>query len=89
MAARFLPGNRLTLLNSGAEYFPALIRAIDEATHEVHLESYIFEDDVTGREVADAMARAARRGVTVRVLVDGFGAREFVDRLQQIGRAHV
>ncbi len=82
MAARFLPGNRLTLLNSGAEYFPALIKAIDEATHEVHLESYIFEDDVTGREVADAMARAARRGVTVRVLVDGFGARGFADRLQ-------
>lgn len=32
MAARFLPGNRLTLLNSGAEYFPALIKAIDEPT---------------------------------------------------------
>ncbi|WP_300453882.1 cardiolipin synthase ClsB [Accumulibacter sp.] len=82
MTPKFLPGNRLTLLNSGAEYFPALIEAIDAATHEVHLESYIFEDDVTGRAVADAMIRAARRGVTVRVLVDGFGAREFADRLQ-------
>ncbi|MCB1966307.1 MAG: cardiolipin synthase ClsB, partial [Candidatus Accumulibacter sp.] len=72
MTARFLPGNRLTLLNSGAEYFPALIGAIDGARHEVHLESYIFEDDGTGRAVAEAMARAARRGVAVRVLVDGF-----------------
>jgi len=82
MAPKFLPGNRLTLLNSGAEYFPALIAAIDEARHDVHLESYIFEDDATGRAVVDAMTNAARRGVTVRVLVDGFGAPEFADRLQ-------
>ncbi|HMW55084.1 MAG TPA: cardiolipin synthase ClsB [Accumulibacter sp.] len=82
MTAEFLSGNRLTLLNSGAEYFPALIKAIDKARHEVHLESYIFEDDTTGRAVAAAMAHAARRGVTVRVLVDGFGAPEFAKRLQ-------
>ncbi|HRI92403.1 MAG TPA: phospholipase D-like domain-containing protein, partial [Accumulibacter sp.] len=82
MAAEFLPGNRLTLLNSGSEYFPELIRAIDGARHDVHLESYIFEDDATGRAVAAALSMAARRGVTVRVLVDGFGAREFADRLQ-------
>ena len=82
MAPRFLPGNRLTLLNSGAEYFPALIAAINEARHDVHLESYIFADDATGRAVVDAMTNAARRGVTVRVLVDGFGAPEFSDRLQ-------
>jgi len=72
MTAEFLSGNRLTLLNSGAEYFPALIKAIDKARHEVHLESYIFEDDTTGRAVAAAMAHAARRGVTVRVLVDQY-----------------
>ncbi len=82
MAAEFLPGNRLTLLNSGSEYFPELIRAIDGARHDVHLESYIFEDDATGQAVAAALSMAARRGVTVRVLVDGFGAREFADRLQ-------
>ncbi|HOG02879.1 MAG TPA: cardiolipin synthase ClsB, partial [Accumulibacter sp.] len=60
MVAKFLPGNRLTLLNSGAEYFPALITAINEAKRHVHLESYIFEDDATGRAVAAAMANAAR-----------------------------
>jgi cardiolipin synthase len=79
---RFLPGNQLTLLNSGAEYFPALLAAINQATHDVHLESYIFEDDDTGRAVAAALAMAARRGVTVRVLVDGFGAAGFAERLQ-------
>lgn len=82
MTARFLPGNRLTLLNSGVEYFPALIKAINEAQHDVHLETYIFEDDDTGRAVAEAMANAAQRGVTVRVLVDGFGAQKFAERLQ-------
>jgi len=77
MAAEFKPGNHLTLLNSGAEYFPALLTAINEAQHEVHLESYIFEDDNTGRAVAEALMTAARRGITVRLLVDGFGAPDF------------
>ncbi len=70
-------GNKLQLLRSGGEYFPALIAAIDAAAHEVHLEAYIFADDSTGRRVAAALTRAAQRGVAVRVLVDGFGAREF------------
>ena len=73
----FLAGNRLRLLHSGGEYFPALIAAIDAAAHEVHLETYIFADDRTGRLVASALAAAASRGVAVRVLVDGFGARDF------------
>ena len=73
----FVAGNRLSLLESGVEYFPALIAAIDAARHEVHLESYIFADDTTGRRVAAALAGAAQRGVAVRVLVDGFGARDF------------
>ncbi len=72
-----LPGNRLRLLQSGGEYFPALLAAIDGARFEIHLETYIFEDDATGRRVADALARAVRRGVAVRLLVDGFGARGF------------
>lgn len=77
----FLEGNSLRLLHSGGEYFPALIAAIDAAAHEVHLETYIFADDRTGRRVAAALAAAARRGVAVRVLVDGFGARDFASGL--------
>jgi cardiolipin synthase len=81
MRAEFLPGNRITLLETGSAYFPALCAAIDAATQEIHLETYIFEDDQTGRLIAAALARAARRGVRVRVLVDGFGAREFPAKL--------
>ncbi|WP_301102438.1 cardiolipin synthase ClsB [Propionivibrio sp.] len=81
MPADFVPGNRLTLLNSGAEFFPALLIAISEARRDVHLESYIFEHDSTGRAVADALIAAARRGVAVRLLVDGFGTPAFADTL--------
>lgn len=82
MAAEFVDGNRLTLLSCGAEYFPALLAAIESARHSVHLESYIFEDDPSGRPVIDALKRAAGRGVTVRVLVDGFGAPSFAEGIQ-------
>lgn len=77
MAAEFLPGNRLTLLNSGNDYFPALLAAIDAAEIEIYLESYIFADDEIGHEVANALCRAAERGIQVNVTVDGFGARNF------------
>jgi cardiolipin synthase len=77
MKAEFLPGNAITLLETGGDFFPALIEAIDAAQKEFHLETYIFEDDATGRAVAAAMCRAAQRGVTVRVLVDGFGSPDF------------
>ncbi len=77
----FADGNRLCLLCNGVEYFPALIAAIEQARHEVHLETYIFADDATGRRVAASLSAAARRGVAVRLLVDGFGARGFEEGL--------
>lgn len=77
MPLELLPGNRLTLLNSGREYFPALLSALRTAEREIHLESYIFADDDIGNAVAGELVQAAQRGVQVRVLVDGFGARNF------------
>ena len=81
---RYVEGNRLTLLRNGEQYFPALIAAIDGAREEVFLESYIFADDQTGSLVSDALARAAARGVSVHLLVDGFGARDFAPRFRRI-----
>jgi len=80
----YLAGNRLTLLRSGEQYFPALARAIDAAGREVHLETYIFADDETGSLIADALTRAAARGVAVRLLLDGFGARDFAPRFRSM-----
>jgi cardiolipin synthase len=75
---RFTPGNRITLLRDGAEYFPALVRAVDAAEKEVWLESYIFADDPAGRLVAASLMRAAQRGVRVRLLIDGWGAKLYL-----------
>ncbi len=73
----FIDGNRITLLNSGREYFPSLLDEIDRASREIFLESYIFADDEIGNQLIAALIRAADRQVAVRVLVDGFGARDF------------
>src|SRR6185295_13663539 len=75
---RFLPGNRITLLRSGGEYFPSLVHAIDTAEREVWLETYIYADDDVGGIVTAALVRAAQRGIVVRVLVDGWGARHYL-----------
>jgi cardiolipin synthase len=80
----YLSGNRLTLLRNGAQYFPALARAIDAAAQEVFLETYIFADDQTGSLLADALARAAARGVGVHLLLDGFGAQDFAPRFRDL-----
>ena len=77
---RFTAGNAVTLLRSGAQYFPALIDVIGRAERDVWLESYIYADDETGRRVSEALIAAAQRGVNVRVLVDGWGARHYLTR---------
>jgi cardiolipin synthase A/B len=78
----WVEGNRIALLTTGDEYFPALEAAIEAAREEVHLETYIFLDDPTGRRIAECLARASRRGVAVRLLVDGFGAANLVPSLR-------
>src|SRR5882724_3042526 len=81
MAVEFLPGNRLTLLRSGLEYFPALEAAIRGARREVFLETYIYAGDATGRRITHALCEAARRGAAVHLLVDGFGSRDMPEAL--------
>jgi cardiolipin synthase len=67
-------GNQLTLLQNGAAYFPQLCADIDACKSFIYLETYIFSADESGRQVSDALQRAARRDVVVRVLMDGFGS---------------
>ncbi|HEV7801116.1 MAG TPA: cardiolipin synthase ClsB [Burkholderiales bacterium] len=85
----FVQGNRLTLLESGREYFPALEAACDSARREIHVETYIWEDDVAGQRIADALMRAARRGVATYLMIDGFGSKKLgtamVEALKQAG----
>jgi len=78
---RFIAGNRLTLLHNGVEYFPELEAAIDKASLEIFLAAYIFENDDTGRRIAQALKRAAGRGVSVHLLLDGFGSKSLPSEL--------
>ena len=81
--AEYLPGNRLVLLRDGAEFFPALTAAVASAQRVVHLETYIFAEDESGRRIAEALMAAARRGVSVRVIIDAFGCKKFLFRLRE------
>jgi cardiolipin synthase len=74
---KFIGGNHLKLLRNGAEYFPALEAAIQDAKHEVYLETYIYQEDVIGRRIGNALKKAAHRGVKVYLLLDGFGSQDF------------
>src|SRR5690606_1154653 len=89
---RWREGNDIRLLQNGGEYFPALIKAIDGARQSVHLETYIFNLDATGRRVIDALRCAVARGVKVRVVLDGFGcsdtAYDVCDMLTECGVRH-
>ena len=74
--SNFLSGNHIQLLRSGEEYFPALIIAIETAITNIYLQTYIYEVDKAGISVGNALKQAAQRGVTVNVLLDGFGCKD-------------
>ena len=80
--ALFSGGNRIELLRGGAELFPAMRAAIEDAGHDVWLASYIFNDDASAQAVLDALCAAAARGVQLHVVVDGFGSLETLGPLQ-------
>src|SRR5687767_4864938 len=79
----FVPGNRVELLCNGEQFFPALESACDGAQREIHLQTYIFEEDATGRRIAAALSRAAQRGVDVYLLIDAFGSKDLPARFIQ------
>lgn len=66
--------NKVELFFDGRAAFASIYEAINAAREEVLLETYILRDDSTGLEMRKALSRAAARGVTVRVLADGFGS---------------
>ncbi len=83
-------GNKVTVLRSGDEAYPHMVAAIEAAERSVVLSSYIFRADAAGRQFIDALVRAARRGVEVRVLIDGIGAGYFVSpTFSELRRARV
>lgn len=69
-----LGGNAIEPLLTGDEAFPRMLKAIRQAEHHIHLQSFIIGNDDVGREFMDAIASKARQGVRVRVMYDRFGS---------------
>jgi cardiolipin synthase len=66
--------NSLRLLQDARENYPAWLSSIRAATHSIHFENYILQDDSVGREFVSALAERARAGVKVRLLYDWLGS---------------
>ena len=70
-------GNSVAMLRNGDEAYPLMIEAIGQARTSIALSSYIFRADAAGLAVIEALIAAHRRGVQVRVLIDGYGSGYF------------
>ncbi|MBV2357147.1 cardiolipin synthase B [Streptomyces sp. J2-1] len=69
-------GNELTPLRNGDEIFPAMLTAIRSARHTIDMMTFVYWRGQVARDFATALAGRARSGVRVRLLLDGFGAKE-------------
>ncbi len=79
----------LRLVKSGSDYFNLLEQIILEAEMRLHVQVYIFEEDETGHKIAQALIAAAKKGVKVFVVADGYASQDlstsFIDRLKSAG----
>lgn len=84
-----MANNAVQLLINGEEKFPALLLALKMATSHIHIEYYIYENDITGNSIADVLIEKARQGVQVRFLYDDFGShslnKKFINKLKDAG----
>ncbi len=73
-ATTFTTRNKIKLIRGGKPYFDLLLQLINQATETIHLQTYIFDDDETGKLVAEALKAAAGRKVSVHLLADGYAS---------------
>ena len=82
-------GNKVVLLEDGPRTYDAMFAAIDAARDHINMETYILEDDETGRRFADALIAKQRAGVQVNLIRDSVGTirtkKEFFKRLTDAG----
>jgi cardiolipin synthase len=71
--------NKVSLVRGGEEYFSALKDIIRHAERSIHLQTYIFEEDETGEDIARELINASSRGVLVYILLDGYASRKLSD----------
>lgn len=89
LLAGYTHHNKVRLVHGGQDYFSTLVQMIDQARTTIHLQTYIYEQDQTGRMVADALIRAAHRKVQVFILLDGYASqdlsKEFIKEWKDAG----
>ena len=73
-------GNRVRLWENGEEFFPRILELVRAATTSICIETFILADDEVGNPLREALCDACRRGVRVRMLVDGFGSDELSEK---------
>jgi cardiolipin synthase len=79
----YTPNHSIEWIQSGKEYYDNLVQIIDSASAEIHLQTYIFNEDATGKKIADALLRAADRGVRIFVLIDAYGSQGMGNTFQK------
>lgn len=88
-AANSTTKNRVELIQGGSDYFTLLNKLINEASQSIHFQTYIYDDDETGRQVTNALIAAARRGVKIFMLLDQYGSqglsKEWVKKVRDAG----
>ncbi|WP_221031790.1 cardiolipin synthase [Actomonas aquatica] len=88
-ASEPVSGNRVRLLTNGEQAFADLLQLIAEAKHTINITTFILGREETGQAIIDALARRARDGIKVRLLLDGLGSfvasRRFCDPLRKAG----
>jgi cardiolipin synthase A/B len=85
-------GNKVAVLENGDGFFPLLMRDIDAARETVHIESYIWWDGQMPHQLAELLAKKARQGVEVRLLVDASGGHKMskdTEKIMTDGGVHV
>ncbi|MHA7128116.1 cardiolipin synthase [Algoriphagus namhaensis] len=81
--------NEVQLLINGEEKFPQVLQELRAARHHIHIEYYIYEEDETGKSVADILIQKAKEGLEVRLMYDAFGSnslsKSFIHKLEGAG----
>ena len=87
LLAGYTHHNKVRLVHGGKDYFTTLANLIDSAETSIHLQTYIFDGDETGRTIADALLRAAARQVQVFILLDGYASQHLDKQIIQQWKA--
>ncbi len=85
----FTSGNRVQELLNGDQIFPAMLKAIQQATNSITFENYIWESGEVGTKFVEALVERAKAGVKVHAIVDGMGTLklddEDIDKMKAAG----